>query len=200
MTEPLHPDRRIEERRRTSFLESIRSTHPGKVIAFLAMAGILAAGAWKWRYVVYGPVWMARAAWADHTDLYDGNTNGIPNKDLVWQARNYLSQVKAMDSGGNIVAPEILREQGVHLSVSWFKRHAPELLDFNPFMPASEGNYVVSWLYVPGCQKAVWKSSRTDADWYDAQGQPCYGVCKVSVYMDPHLKLTVIKLDPIAYL
>ena len=200
ITDPLHSNRRVEERRHTSVFEEVRSTRAGKIVALLAAVALLSAGAWKWRYVVHGPVWLARAVWADHSDLYAGKTNGIPNKEVVWQARNYLSQLKEIDTGGNLMAPEALRAAGVHLQVSWFKKHAPDVVDYNPFVSAAAGNFVVAWLYVPGCQKAVWKSSRTDADWYDAQGQPCYGVCKVSVFMDPHLKLTALKLDPLQYL
>jgi len=200
VTDTMDPNRRVEERRQTSVLETVRSTRTGKIVALLAAVVVLSAGVWKWRYVVYGPVWLARASWADHTDLYTGKTNGIPNKDLAWQARNYLAQIKTSDVAGNLMAPEALRETGNHLQVSWFKKHHPDIVDYNPFVSAADGNFVVSWLYVPGCQKAVWKSSRTDADWYDAQGQPCYGICKVSVFMDPHLKLTALKLDPVQYL
>jgi hypothetical protein len=66
-------------------------------------------------------------------------------------------------------------------------------------VPASEGNFSVTWLYVPGCQRTIRDSSKTDTEWYDPQGRPCYGVCQVTVRMDPHLRLASIKLNPLKY-
>jgi hypothetical protein len=194
-------ERRGEDRRHVDERETPpppRASHKGTwALLFIV---ILSTMIYKWRYVVYSPIWVARTFWADRSDLYKGRTNGISNKDLVWQARNYLSQLKEVDGGANLMAPEILRQQGAHLSISWFKKHVPDVVDYNPFMADGKGHFIVTWLYAPNCQKAVWKSSKLDADWYDVQGQPCYGVGRVSVFMDADQKLTTIKIDPIAYL
>ena len=151
---------------------------------------------WQWRYVVYAPVWWARAHWADKSDLYLGKTNGISNQTLVEQARNYLTDIDHVDASGNITAPESLRLEGVHLTMSWFRQHIPDRVDFNPFI-APGGRFVVTWLYMPGCQKTVWKSPRLDTDWYSLRGRPCYPVCRLSVVMNSDLKLTTFALTPI---
>jgi len=164
------------------------------VIAIVLIA--LSVLVWQWRYVVYAPVWLARAYWADRSDLYTGNTNGISNRTLAQQARNYLTDIDHVDASGNLTAPEALRPLGVHLDMSWFRRHTPDSVEFNPFI-SSGGTFVVTWLYVPGCQEAVWKSPRTDTDWFSLRGQACYPVCRLSVLMASDLRLTSIALNPI---
>jgi hypothetical protein len=148
---------------------------------------------WQWRLIAHAPVWLVRRQAADRSDLYLGHTNGIPNRNLVEQARNYLTDVDHVDASGNVTAPEALRPLGVHLDMAWFRHHAPDSVDFNPFL--SDGRFVVSWLYYPGCQKTIKPSLRTDTDWYSLRGRPCFPLCKVSVRMDSDLRLTTIKLD-----
>jgi len=148
---------------------------------------------WQWRFLLHAPGWLVRRQAADRSDLYLGKTNGIPNRSLVDQARNYLSDVDHVDGSGNITTPEALRPLGVHLDMAWFRHHAPDSVDFNPFL--SDGRFVVSWLYYPGCQKTITPSLRTDTDWYNLRGRPCFPLCRVSVRMASDLKLTTIKLD-----
>ena len=165
------------------------------LVIVLAIAILSSLFTWKWRYVLYAPQWAVRALWADHTDLYLGKTNGIPNLQIVQQARNYLTQMDQVDPSGNFTMPETLRPLDIRLKAAWFQRHHPDNLDYNPFLSQTHGNFIVSWLYVPGCERMVWKPSKSDTDWYDVQGQPCYAVCAVSVLMAPNLRLTTIKLD-----
>ncbi len=159
---------------------------------------VLGVFAWQWRNIVYGPIWLARTYWADRNDLYVGATNGIPNQSLVQQARNYLTDVDHLDASGNVTAPEVLRPLGVHLDMAWFRHHAPDSVDFNPFI-SQGGKFVVSWLYYPGCQKTVWKSQRADTDWCNLRGRPCFPVCRLTVLMAPDLRLTPIKVDTIRF-
>ena len=166
VTEPLL-ERREGDRRHSGGLRRML-THPMALFIFLMTLGVLA---WQWRYVVYEPLWLVRSHSADRSDFYMGKTNGIANKALVQQARNYLTDVDHLDASGNITSPENLRLQDVHLSIPWFIRHAPDSVDFNPFIKPG-GRYVVSWLYVPGCQKTVWKSHARTRIGMAAAGSP----------------------------
>jgi len=178
--------------------ERRRTPGPGKWLSVVLVIALLSSVmTWKWRYVVYAPPWAVRALWADRSDLYLGKTNGIPNLQLVQQARNYLAQMDQADPSGNFTMPETLRPLDIRLNAAWFQRHHPENLDYNPFLSQTHGNFVVTWLYVPGCERTVWKPSKSETDWYDVQGQPCYAVCAVSVLMAPNLRLTSIKLDSV---
>jgi hypothetical protein len=154
----------------------------------------LSFSAWQWRYLAYGPAWLARSRAADHSDLYVGKTNGISNLILTQQARNYLPDIDHLDASGNVSEPAFLKPLGVHIDMAWFTKHAPDRVDFNPFI--SSGAFVVTWLYYPGCQKTVKISSRSDTDWYSARGRPCFPACKLTVRMAPNLRLTSININP----
>jgi hypothetical protein len=197
--EPIFLEKRSQDRRQPMEEERVRSTFARNMGIFLALAVAFSACAWKWRYLVYGPVWAARAHWADRSDLYVGKTNDIPNLNLVQQARNYLTQINQVDPSGNITDPASL--QGVRLDIPWFQKHHPEKVDYNPFLSYdnNEGSYVVTWRYNPGCQETVWKSPQPDTDWFDPQGRPCYASSLVSVFMDRDLKLTALKMRPAQY-
>jgi len=192
------PDRRFDDRRQSQEEEPARSGRAWKRYAVISIVLILLCViARKWRYVVYGPAYLARAHWADRSDLYLGKTNAIPNRILVEQARTYLTDIDHVDASGNITAPEALRPLNVHLDMAWFKNHVPDRVDFNPFI-SPEGRFVVTWLYYPGCQKTVWKSPRVDTDWYNVRGRPCFPVCRVSVLMAPSLRMTDITVNAIS--
>ena len=196
---PMLSERRQEMDRREFSWAGDRHLSPGLRRRFhilLMLLVPLAFVAWQWRFVRNAPVWLARAHWADRSDLYLGSTNGIPNASLVQQARNYLADIDHLDASGNITAPEDLRRLGAHLDTAWFKRHAPDTADFNPFITPG-GSFVVTWLYVPGGQKSTWKSARTDTNWYNLRGEPSYPVCKLSILMAPDLRLTSMVLSPI---
>lgn len=197
--EPVFLEKRSHDRRQSAETEEVPSTFARNLGIILALALALSAGLWKWRYIVYTPVWAARAHWEDRSDLYVGKTNDIPNLNLVQQARNYLTQINQIDPSGNITAPSSL--QGLPLDIPWFQKHHPERVDYNPFVTYdnSAGSYVVTWRYIPGCQQTIWKSSKHDTDWYDLQGRPCYASSLVSVFMDRDLKLTTIKVRPAQY-
>lgn|GEM_PF-5829547 len=151
---------------------------------------------WEWKYVVNAPIWLARATHRDRSDIYKGKTNGFSNRELVLQARAYLTQINQLDASGNITSPESMRPLGVTIDVKWFQHHAPDSVDFNPF-DASGGSYIISWRYVPGCQKAVWKPAKSTTDWYDLKGQPCYGLCWVSIVMTSDHRLNAVKIRPL---
>jgi len=190
-------DRRFQDRRHIQEAEVVavrRAWNRPTAAAVVLIA--LSLLIWKWRYVAYGPVWLARAHWADHSEFYQGSLNGISNRGLVEQARNYLTEVDRWDASGNVTAPEWLQPLNVHLDMSWFRQHAPESVDFNPFR-SPEGRFTVTWLYYPGCQKAVWKSRRADTDWYSARGRPCFPECSVTVRMAPNLRLTSITVQAV---
>jgi len=193
----LSAERRLEDRRQDEDAESNRPRRNwkgflGKALLLTVLAGLL----WQWRVVVYGPVWLARAHRADKSDFYLGSTNGISNRFLVLQARNYLTDMDHLDGSGNVTAPESLRPLGVHLDMAWFRHHAPDAVDFNPFLQTG-GKFVVSWLYMPGCQKVIWKGSRTDTDWYSLRGRPCFPLCRVSIVMNPDLHLSSVSINPL---
>jgi hypothetical protein len=152
---------------------------------------------WQWNFIIHAPVWLWRARASDRSDFYLGSTNAIPNKRLVQQARSYLTDVDSVDASGNLSDPESLRSLGGHLDMAWFRRHAPDVVDYNPFI--SDGRYAISWLYYPGCQKAIHSSVRTDTDWYTLRGRPCYPLCRLSVRMTPDLRLSSIKLDTVQF-
>jgi len=194
---PFTDERRLLDRRQ---FPSVVSSNPfsgfsRRFGALLILFVVMNLFVWQWRYVRYAPIWLARAHWADHSDIYIGSTNGIPNTTLVQQARNYLVDIDHMDASGNITAPEELRRLGAHLDTAWFKSHAPDTVDFNPFI-APNGSFVVTWLYVPGGQKSTWKSARTDTDWYNMRGEPSYPVYKLSILMAPDLRLRSMVVSP----
>lgn len=183
-------------RRQTDAAES-GPRHPFKKLALGVFVTLfLVAGIWNWRYLVYEPVWLVRAHYADRSDLYLGKINNLSNLQLVQQARNYLSDLNRTDASGNLTSPEPFRAQGIHISTKWFERHPPDSVDFNPFEPSGQGSYSVSWRYFPGCQQTIGNSLKTRSDWFDRKGQPCSPVCLVSVFMDPNLKLTAVRLTP----
>jgi hypothetical protein len=188
-------ERRVEDRRHDLDAESVHSGWmPHRRAVFLGILLIsLGFLVREWRYVVYGPVWLVRAHWADRSDLYMGKTNGISNLILTQQARNYLTDIDRIDAPGNITAPEFLRPVGGHLDMKWFSHHAPDAVDFNPFISPG-GLFVVTWLYYPGCEKTLKISSRTDTDWYGRRGRPCFPLCRLTVLMDSNLKLTTMKV------
>jgi hypothetical protein len=190
-------ERRVGNRRQS---EEGQAPHAPRSVSrsiFLAAVLItLSLLGWQWRLVAYAPVWLIRANRADHSDLYTGSTNGISNRTLVEQARNYLSDIDHVDASGNLTVPEALRPLGVHLAMSWFRHHAPDSLEFNPFK-GPKGAFTVSWNYVPGCQEALWASAGSDTDWYSLRGRPCYPICRLSIVMAPDLRLTSMALNPL---
>ena len=192
---PTPDDRRSSDRRQVQEGETSTSLRRSSRQPFFKAIILITAGVliWQWRFLTHAPIWLVRRQVADRSNLYQGHTNGIPNKSLVDQARNYLTDVDHVDASGNLTAPEALRPLGVHLDMAWFRHHAPDNVDFNPFL--SDGRFVVSWLYYPGCQKTIKPSLRTDTDWYNLRGRPCFPLCRVSVRMGSDLKLTTIKLD-----
>jgi len=168
----------------TPWLQGVKS---GLLVLFL---GTLL---WQWRTVVYGPLWLVRAHYADHGDIYLGSTNGVENRDLTLRARNYLAQINQLDGSGNIT-PEELRAAGIHIDLDWFKDHRPESVTYNPFY--EKGNFVVTWPYVPTCQRAKSSATPTGSRWYDRKGRACPVICNLSVYMAPDFQLNSIKIDP----
>jgi len=160
--------------------------------------GILVIGLglmmWKWRTVVYGPLWLVRAHAADRGDIYIGRTNGVSNRELTMRARAYLSDVNQLDTSGNITPVE-LKALGETVDLSWFKAHHPETVTFNPFV-APKGSFIVTWRYFPGCQKSLHGVAKPETMWFDKQGRPCGAVCNLSVMMAPDFRLTGVKVDP----
>ena len=196
ITWPTLSYRRFQVRRQLQEEESVPP--PRSFRLPIAKAIILVAACvlfWQRNFLLHAPVWLVRAHWADRSDFYLGSTNGIPNRKLVQQARNYLTDIDHVDASGNVTAPESLRTLGVHLDMAWFRRHVPDSVDFNPFL--SDGRFVVSWLYYPGCQKTIRPSLRTDTDWYSLRGRPCFPLCRLSVRMMADLRLSSIKLDTV---
>ncbi len=189
-------ERRGSERRHS--VESLPSRF--RSLPFLRWAGmvLLTLGLWKWRYVVNAPIWAVRAQAADRSDLYKGKTNGIPNRELVQTARSYLLQINQFDASGNILKADTFQGLGIPLNVSWFVKHHPEVVDYNPFLPSGTGPFLISWQYAPGCQKTLHKSLRSDTDWYDLQGLPCFGAY-VNVRMDSSLKLMAMEAHRIPH-
>jgi hypothetical protein len=183
----------LQQDQEAQILESSRPIFriSSKVVLLLAL-GILI---WQRNFVIHAPVWYVRSHWADRSDFYLGSTNGVPNRNLVQQARNYLTDVDHVDASGNITTPEALKPLGIRLNMAWFRHHAPDRVDYNPFI--SDGRYVVSWLYYPGCQKTIRPALLSDTDWFNMRGTPCYPLCQVTVRMNPDLRLTSIKMDAV---
>ena len=176
-------ERRSGDRRRSV------QRRPLHLIIFFLAAGLLI---WQWRFVVYSPLWLARRALADHFSIYDGKTNGIPNRDIVLQARNYITDANLADPSGNLNSPEALRPLGERIHYSWFHHYAPVNVDFDGFA-RPKGHFIVDWLYVPGCQRGV--SLAAQANWFDAKGQPCTPLCRIRVEMTPDLRFIGLQIQ-----
>lgn len=190
-------DRRHKERRHFWAAGEGVATPEQRALKRVFMAGlvlVLGAMMWKWRTVIYGPMWLIRAHAADRGDIYIGRTNGVSNRELTMRARAYLTDVNQLDASGNITPVE-LRAMGEHIDLSWFKTHHPETVTFNPFM-APKGSFIVSWLYVPGCQKSMRGVAKPGTQWFDKEGRPCGPICNLSVMMAPDFRLTAVKVDP----
>jgi len=152
---------------------------------------------WYFRAYVNAPVWVLRALWADHSDIYLGKTNGMPNRALVDAARQYLKQFTQIEVNGKTISASQFETLGIYLKPAWFFRHHPDSVDYNPFAPADQGNFTVTWTYAPGCQSVIKKISNDPrSNWFDIKGQPCFGTYSVAVFMAPNLKLTKIRLRP----
>jgi hypothetical protein len=152
-----------------------------------------------WRYSINIPLWLVRATAADRSDIYLGKTNGIPNRALVQSARGYLHDIPQSQLANKLLSSAQFESLGIQLDAAWFARHRPDSVTYDPFAPETRGNFIVTWIYHPGCQRVLGKTSfRGVADWFDLKGSPCYGGYAVSIYMAPNLRLTDIKIDALA--
>jgi hypothetical protein len=150
-----------------------------------------------WRYSINIPMWLVRAAAADRGDIYLGKTNGIQNRVLVQAARGYLHDIPQSQLANTLLTSAQFQSLGISLDAKWFARHAPDSVTYDPFAPGTQGNFIVTWFYRPGCQRVVGKTSRGASDWFDLKGAPCFGGFAVSVYMEPNLRLTDVKIVPL---